>query len=171
MISVGKRSCGKVMFSQACVNNSVQGGGWGQGIPLGIHWRQEGVWPGVSAQGEYLPKESVCSGSVCPVGVSAQWGYLPWGLPPGPEADTHPPETSTAADGTHPTGMHSCFLSFYRRWEMVQLEFICSISRDIRAVNPWEILSTRSVMSNDLSTRERSKLQWRESEQICSRMN
>ena len=26
-----------------------------------------------------------------------------------PEADT-PPETATAADGTHPTGMHSCLL-------------------------------------------------------------
>ena len=26
-----------------------------------------------------------------------------------PGADTPPPETATVADGTHPTGMHSCF--------------------------------------------------------------
>ena len=25
-----------------------------------------------------------------------------------PRADTPPPETATAADGTHPIGMHSC---------------------------------------------------------------
>ena len=34
------------------------------------------------------------------------------------EADTprsrHPPQTATAADGTHPTGMHSCT---YTAWE------------------------------------------------------
>ena len=28
-------------------------------------------------------------------------------IPPGPKADT-PHEMATAADGTHPTGMHSC---------------------------------------------------------------
>ena len=30
--------------------------------------------------------------------------------PPGPKADTPPPrQMATAADGTHPTGMHSCY--------------------------------------------------------------
>ena len=58
VITVRKQSCGKVMFSQACVKNSVHL--WGEG--------------GVSR-----PR---------PGGVSAQ--------------------TATAADGTHPTGMHSC---------------------------------------------------------------
>ena len=72
-----QRSCGKVMFPQACVKNSVHGG------------------RGVSqhALGQMPPLPSAC------------WERLtPW-------ADTLPPPqtlTATAADGTHPTGMHSC---------------------------------------------------------------
>ena len=67
IFNVRKRSCGKVMLSQACVKNSVH------------------------------------RGRVC---------QTP------PRADTHPPgqttpptpqkHTATAADGTHPTGIHSC---------------------------------------------------------------
>ena len=55
MITAPNSSCGKVMFSQACVKNSVQGGS--------MHGRGE-----------------------CIAG-----------------------ETATAANGTHPTGMHSNF--------------------------------------------------------------
>ena len=55
MITAPNSSCGKVMFSQACVKNSVQGGS--------MHGRGE-----------------------CVAG-----------------------ETATAADGMHPTGMHSNF--------------------------------------------------------------
>ena len=63
LITIRHSSCGKVMFSQACVRNYV---------------------------------------------------YRGWCPPP----DRHPPgeirpkqahETATAEDGTHPTGMHSCF--------------------------------------------------------------
>ena len=32
--------------------------------------------------------------------------------PGGPGGDP-PPQTATAAGGTHPTGMHSCYLTFY----------------------------------------------------------
>ena len=43
--------------------------------------------------------------------VSAPWGCA-WsegvGIPACTEADPSPGETATAADGTHPTGMHSC---------------------------------------------------------------
>ena len=39
-------------------------------------------------------------------GVSAPGGG---GIPACTEAETPPGETATAADGTHPTGMHSCF--------------------------------------------------------------
>ena len=47
----------------------------------------------------------VCSGGGCLLrGVSAPGGV---GIP----ACTPPGETATAADGTHPTGMHSCFFS------------------------------------------------------------
>ena len=35
-------------------------------------------------------------------------GLLRGGLPACIEADPPPGETATAADGTHPTGMHSC---------------------------------------------------------------
>ena len=59
IITVRKRSCRKVMFLQAYVKNSVNGGGC---IP-------------------------VCTGTDTP---------------------PHPGQTATAADGTHPTGMHSC---------------------------------------------------------------
>ena len=60
VITVRKQSCGKVMFSQACVKNSVH------------------------REGEV---------------------YTPWADTP--RADTLPPspQTSTAADGTHPTGI------------------------------------------------------------------
>ena len=55
---------------------------------------------GVSAPG------GVCllPGGVCSWGMSAPGG----GIPACTEAGTPPGETATAADGTHPTGMHSC---------------------------------------------------------------
>ena len=70
LITVRKRSCGKVMFSQACVKNSVHRGK------------------------VYTPQQA----------------DTPSGQTP-PKADTTPPSPmATAADGTHPTGMHSsCF--------------------------------------------------------------
>ena len=46
--------------------------------------------PGVSAPG---------GGGVCSGGCMVQWGGL-----------VETPPTATAAGGTHPTGMHSCFL-------------------------------------------------------------
>ena len=59
--------------------------------------------------GECVSQHALGRGAVC-LGdsVSAQVGCLPSGCtPPVPEADTSP-EKATAADGTHPTGMHSC---------------------------------------------------------------
>ena len=53
--------------------------------------------------------------SVCPRGVclSACWDTLSEAGPleQTPPGDRHPPteQTATVADGTHPTGMHSCF--------------------------------------------------------------
>ena len=62
-----------------------------------------------------------CTGGVCP-GVADVWpgvglpgGVCPGGLPkrgvyPRDQRQTPPPlPTATAADGTHPTGMYSCF--------------------------------------------------------------
>ena len=107
VFTVRNSSCGKVMFSQAYVKNSVRGGGC--------------VFQHALGRGSVCPV-GVCLGYVCPEGclaggcrpkrgVSAQ-GYTPPGIrgrhPPGPEADTL--KTATAADSTHPTGLHSCSL-------------------------------------------------------------
>ena len=93
-----------VMFLQACV--CPQGGGV-SGPRGGL------VWGGVSAPGGvvwsrgWLLRGGGCSGR-------AEWwcllrgGWYPsmhWGRPP-------PGETATAADGTDPTGMHSCYQTF-----------------------------------------------------------
>ena len=107
VFTVRNSSCGKVMFSQAYVKNSVRGCGC--------------VFQHALGRGSVCPV-GVCLGYVCPEGclaggcrprrgVSAQGVYTPWDqrqTPPGPEADT--PKTATAADSTHPTGLHSCSL-------------------------------------------------------------
>ena len=75
----------------------------GRGLPGGVS-RPRGVCPGdVQAQVK---------------GVSAQGGQAQGDPGPGPggvcictEADTPTKRTATAADGTHPTGMHSCSIS------------------------------------------------------------
>ena len=81
---------GKVIFSQACVKNSVHRGGSGPGKCL----VQGGSARGGLVQGvPGLKGGGVCSG-----------GYLLWG-----ECLVETPRgTATAAGGTHPTGMHSC---------------------------------------------------------------
>ena len=80
---------GKVIFSQACVNNSVH-------------------------RGDLLPGE----GGACSRGCLLLGGYLLFCLVggcllqgvPGPGgAWWRPPGTATAVGGTHPTRMHSCY--------------------------------------------------------------
>ena len=86
----------KVMFSQACVCPQ----GEGCLVPGGGAWSRRGVSGpgGVPALGRGVP---------APAG-SAPAGSAPGGgIPACTEADP-PAETATAADGTHPTGMHSC---------------------------------------------------------------
>ena len=80
---------GKIIFSEACVKNSVHGGG----VP--------GPGGSVCSQGGCLVCRGVCCRGVsAPGGVCSQGGW--W----------RPPRTATAAGGTHPTGMHSCLLVF-----------------------------------------------------------
>ena len=79
-----QRSCGKVIFSQVCVNNSFHKGGhvWrggmrGRGACVvggGMHGRGHAWWGG-------------CAWGACVAGKMA-----------------------IAVGGTHPTGMHSCSL-------------------------------------------------------------
>ena len=54
-------------------------------------------WAGGVCLGGVVSARGVCLGDVCQLDVCPH---------PGPEADT--PRMTTAADGTHPTGMHSC---------------------------------------------------------------
>ena len=98
LITVRKRSCGKVMFSQACVKNSVGGGG---ACMAGGVCGRGNVWWACVAGGMHGMGACVAGG--CMFGRVCAWqgsmrrrGACVAG------------ETATAADGTHPTGMHSC---------------------------------------------------------------
>ena len=76
---------------------------WG-GLLLG------GLLPGGLLPGGSAPR-GVCSrGGLFQGGcLLLGWCLLPGGGNPAcTEAETPPGETATAADGTHPTGMHSC---------------------------------------------------------------
>ena len=100
---------GKVIFSEACVKNSVHGGGGGCLV----------CSRGVSALGVSAPG-GICSGGVCSRGSLLPGGLLPGGLLLGGVSAPggcllsggcawwRPPGMTTAAGGTHPTGMHSC---------------------------------------------------------------
>ena len=41
--------------------------------------------------------------------------------PPLSQTPSPPPESTTAADGTHPTGMHSCLFYIFRQKAFVQM--------------------------------------------------
>ena len=100
IVTVRKRSLRRLCFytclsfcSQQGVSRPRSGGGDG-GVCSG----------GCPGPGGVCPRG--CPG---PGGVQAQaWGVYPsmhWGRPP--------QQTATAADGTHPTGMHSCWRNYF----------------------------------------------------------
>ena len=93
LFTAWKRSRGKVIFSQACVKNSVRGGVHPVAdTPPGRHP------PRADTPQTNTPSRQTPSQADTPLG-------------------RHPPrQTATAADGTHPTGMHSCCL-----WIGIQL--------------------------------------------------
>ena len=115
LITVRNSSCGNVMFSQASVSHSVHWGvhrsgcaWWGGGMHGRGHVWQGGiygrggiyggghVWRAVCMAGGHMG-QLACRAGACVVG----WG----------EGACVVGETVTAADGTHPTEMHSCFLN------------------------------------------------------------
>ena len=65
---------------------------------------------GCLVRGGLLPGEGAWSGGVCFQGGAWSRGSAPRGVVVTQHAlrQTPPGETATAADGTHPTGMHSC---------------------------------------------------------------
>ena len=70
------------------------------------HALQQGV--GVPAPGGSAP-----GGSACSQGGLLQGGGCSQG-------ETPRKQTATIADGTHPTGMHSCFHPTFRDYEIIQ---------------------------------------------------
>ena len=123
----------KVIFSQACVcprwGGACSGGGvpgpggcaWSRGSAPGGGAGPRGVLgPGGSTPGGCLVLGVPALGGVCLVlgGVCSRGGAWSWEGVPGPgglvsqhalrQTPLPPGETATAADGTHPTGIHSC---------------------------------------------------------------
>ena len=79
LITVRKQSCGKVMFSQACVKNSVHGGGV-QTQTQGSAQAQAWGWGCVQAWGEVSrprPKKGVQAKAHGGVQAQAQGGMYP----------------------------------------------------------------------------------------------
>ena len=107
IFTVRKRSCRKVIFSQACVNNSVHGGRcthtpWEDTSPQAdTPWADNPPPRQTSTLGRHPQGRHTCPGQT----------HTPRTIPRLTPLSRQPPspqQTATAADGTHPTGMHSC---------------------------------------------------------------
>ena len=112
IFTVRKRSCGKVMFSQTCDKNSVHGGGVCQIPPK----HSSNFTIRKRSCGEVMFSQVCVKNSVhrgCPArhppGQTPPPPPPSGQTPPSPfwQADSPLQQTATAADGTHPTGMHS----------------------------------------------------------------
>ena len=143
LITRPQRSWAKVIFSQACVKNSIHRGGGGclpqcmlgyTPPPRSRHPPGPGRHPGgrvfcLSAcwdtpappQSRYPPDQADTLGGGCL--PQCMLGYTPPGADTAPRPGRHPPRANSPppgsrlnqayglrAAGTHPTGMHSCFL-------------------------------------------------------------
>ena len=114
---------GKVIFSEVCVKNSVHGGVLVSQHALQVvsqHALQvsrptqfRGMWPGGGLQTHTQGRSWGGSGWEVfrpTPGGSVPGGTAPKGEMPGPRGGcVETPRMATAAGGTHPTGMHSCF--------------------------------------------------------------
>ena len=133
-VTVRKRSCGKVMFSQACVKNSVH-----RGDVCQTHTPPRADTPWIDA-----PRQK-------PLGRHPL-GRHPHGQTP--QTGRHPPfrgrhpshqQTATAADGMHPTGMHSCvflillLLVHVMTTGYVSVNLIQRIQIELRSTKKWPL--------------------------------
>ena len=101
-----QRSWAKVIFSQACVKNSVHGGG----VCLSACWDtpQEHTPPRTRhTPREQTPRERTAPG-VDPPDQAPPGSRPPWEQTPPPPAGKQTAAYGQLAAGTHPTGMHSC---------------------------------------------------------------
>ena len=120
-----QRSCGKVMFSQVSVILSTGEGVCGR-HPLGRHPSRQ-TPPGQTPLSRHrLSRHSLSTPSPGqtpsrhPSGQTPPTQCMMGYTPPCPvHAGIYPLLAATAADGTHPTGMHSCVLMQY----FLQLSF------------------------------------------------
>ena len=91
-------------------------------------------------------------------GVPARGGACSRGVP-----GRDPPRTVTAAGGTHPTGMHSCFWIYLVNYEFGELQNLCSgrkfpsyhctfISEELRRIEERKIIMIYSckILKNRL---------------------
>ena len=116
-----QQSCSKVMFSQASVSHSVhmaEGGVWQTpwvGTPQADTSQPSACWdthtPCPMHAGKHTPPAQ------CMLGYTLLLPSACWDThTPLPSAcwDTLPPHPPTPADGTHPTGMHSCYIGILK---------------------------------------------------------
>ena len=89
--------------------------------PQQVHHLGPGTHPGrYTPQTRYTPLAGTCPSRSTQLGPGThppRTRYTPQaGTPPGPGTPPRtrypPQQTATVADGMHPTGMHSCFMSF-----------------------------------------------------------
>ena len=127
------KKLGKVIFSVACVKNSVHGGGSTWQVPPGQVSPPGQVPPGqvhplvrYTPQGRYTPPRQAPLGRYTPWAGTPPRQVHPQQVPPlqryplagTPQGSyTSPPDNTGYgqwAGGTHPTGMHSCFLELLK---------------------------------------------------------
>ena len=108
IVTVRKRSCGKVMFLHLSVSHSVHR--TGSGVSVSVH---AGIPPPTPTPPGQLGR------------------HPPWQTPPGqtPLCSVHAGiDMATAADGTHPTGMHSCFEDYSNKIQVLADQW-CLVSQ------------------------------------------
>ena len=116
-----QRSCGKVMFLHLAVILFTGGRGCLADTHLGRHLRGAhtlGTHPQAHTSPAHTPLAHTPGQTPHPTSADT-----PRQTPPAPPT---PRETATAADGTHPTGMHFCFVFVFERL-MTMYSLICSI--------------------------------------------
>ena len=118
VITARNSSCGEVMFSQACVKNSLHRGSMHgmhvprhacpQAYPPGTHTRplpaQACTPPGMHAPSHTPPRHAH------PLDIHAPWHAHPSHTPPPPHTPADTTRCGQWGGGTHPTGMHSCLM-------------------------------------------------------------
>ena len=121
LITIRKRSGGNVMFSQACVKDSVHKRGGVSQHALG-QTHTPGRHPLPPGRHPLPPWANPPDRPPCPV-----------------HAGIHPPPTATAAEGTHPTGMHSCYRICIRLLrERCRFTWMRKLTRNVVGTSLWK---------------------------------